>query len=733
MKKPEILSPAGSYEGFLGAVNAGADAVYMAGESYGARAYAKNFTQNEYLRALDYAHLHDRKIYMTVNTVIKNREYDALFDYMHPYYEEGLDGVIVQEPSLIKFFRTNFPDMEIHASTQMCVSSYEGALFMQELGVDRVVPARELSLNEVKEIVSTGIDTECFIHGSMCYCYSGQCLFSSMLGDRSGNRGRCAQPCRLPYSMKDKSSYILSLKDMCTIEMLPELIDAGIASFKIEGRMKNPAYTAGVTSIYRKMTDSYLENPNKEYKVSAEDMEILSNLYIRTSRTTGYYHMNHGKKMITPDSPSYMGNSDKLTNFFIDKYCREPVKKDISVKGKFITGSNALITINDSVTVEGNEVCKAMKAPLTKEDVEKRISKTGDSFFNVSFVSAEVSEDAFLPVGSINELRRNAVSEYENELLAKFCRKCPEEQASLKMGDNFNIYKDDTVDKFAKEDKTSDLKKGIMAFVNSESQIRTVLKFNRKLISGIVIPSDILSPKEFIKYAEEIHSRDISVFMRSPMVFRSQSEKDLYSFTEKVKDTVEGVFVNQMDTIYYFKEQFPNLLLYGDINLYVCNDNEGDFFKNWLKKFTVSPELNKDEINHLDISDGLQILYGRIPLMNTANCVCLSSDMCKKETAESNGFVYIKDRVKANLPVRLHCSEKMCYNTIYNSVPVSLHKQIPILMKLNCSDLCMHFTDESEDDILRILDMFDKLINEDVKDVQPFYEYTNGHFKNGVL
>lgn len=220
--KIEILAPAGSYGSFMAAVTAGADAVYAGGPRFGARAFADNFTEEQLLSAIDYAHFHGRKFYLTVNTLLKDAELEELYEYLDPLYRQGLDAVIVQDIGVLSFVREHFPGMDIHASTQMTVTNTEGALFLKEQGAARVVPARELALEEVRDIVEqTGLEMECFVHGALCYCYSGQCLLSSLIGGRSGNRGQCAQPCRLPYTVNEKKEYTLSLKDICTLELIP--------------------------------------------------------------------------------------------------------------------------------------------------------------------------------------------------------------------------------------------------------------------------------------------------------------------------------------------------------------------------------------------------------------------------------------------------------------------------------------------------------------------------------
>ena len=288
MKAIELLSPAGAYPILKAVIGAGADAVYVGGPAFGARAYADNFSKEELLESIDYAHIHNRKVYLTVNTLLKEREMEEqLFDYLLPYYEQGLDAVIVQDFGVLTFIREAFPQLSIHASTQMTVTGTDGAAFLQKQGASRIVTARELSFEEIQKIKSdTGVEIESFVHGALCYCYSGECLLSSMLGGRSGNRGRCAQPCRLPYEINGgKECFPLSMRDMCTIDLLPELIESGVDSFKIEGRMKSPSYVGYITRIYRKLIDNYQKN-NKEV-ITKEEENNLKILFNR-SFTNGY-------------------------------------------------------------------------------------------------------------------------------------------------------------------------------------------------------------------------------------------------------------------------------------------------------------------------------------------------------------------------------------------------------------------------------------------------------------
>ena len=314
----ELLAPAGSYESLRAAVNAGADAVYIGGSRFGARAYADNPDEDALLDGIRYCHLHGKKLYMTVNTLLKEEELEQeLYSYLFPYYQAGLDGVIVQDFGVVQYLAEHFPKLPVHASTQMTITGCDSVRVLQRHGVTRVVPARELSLDEVQQIIEeTGIEVETFVHGALCYCYSGQCLFSSMIGGRSGNRGRCAQPCRLPFRREDgernmlgSQKYLLSMKDLCTLELLPEIVGAGIASLKIEGRMKRLEYTAGVVSIYRKYLDrlEQMGGKPKHWKADPEDLRTLMDLYNRGGFTEGYYHQYNGPKMMSMERPNHFG------------------------------------------------------------------------------------------------------------------------------------------------------------------------------------------------------------------------------------------------------------------------------------------------------------------------------------------------------------------------------------------------------------------------------------------
>ena len=414
--KPELLSPAGNMECLEAALSAGCDAVYAGLDRFGARAFAGNFTSDQFAAAMDRMHVFGKKLYLTLNTLIKQDEYDEVYKLIKPLYENGLDGVIVQDLGVTALLIKEFDDLKIHASTQMSVSSLYGAKLLMDLGISRIVTSRELSLEEIKSIVSEGAELECFIHGAMCYSYSGMCLMSSFLGGRSGNRGRCAGPCRQPYSAgRMKNRYLLSMKDLCTVDILDDLIDAGIASFKIEGRMKSPAYVYGVTDIYRRSIDRICENPGEEWHPSPEDRKRLVELYSRGGISDGYYYLRNGLSLITVDKGAYKRE---------DKAGIKTERKRYELKAELraYTGEQLSLRLyakdapEKGITVTGDEVMKAENHPVTEEELYRHLNKTGGSDFIFISVDIDTDGNSFVRVSSINELRRKALAMVKDKL-----------------------------------------------------------------------------------------------------------------------------------------------------------------------------------------------------------------------------------------------------------------------------------------------------------------------------
>ena len=354
-KKPEILAPCGSYDIMIAAINAGADACYFGGYKFGARAYATNFDLETSLKAIDYAHIHGTSLYLTVNTLFKDNEIKALYDYLLPYYKAGLDAVIVQDFGVFKYIKEMFSDMHIHCSTQMNINSKHAALGMKNLGASRVVTARELTLDEIAHIKDTvDIEIESFVHGAMCYSYSGRCLMSSLAGGRSGNRGRCAQPCRKCYD----GEYILSMKDMCTLTDVPMLIDAGIDSLKIEGRMKNEYYVASAVDAYNQIATDVVEGCYNEKK-AVELKYKLANIYNRGGFCDGYYFIQGGPDMISKDRPNNQGielgkviyakNGEIGLKLYEDLYKQDVIELKLKTDSFIIDGKAKNNRANDSL------------------------------------------------------------------------------------------------------------------------------------------------------------------------------------------------------------------------------------------------------------------------------------------------------------------------------------------------------------------------------------------------
>ena len=448
--RTELLAPAGSLAGLKAVIAAGADAVYVGGTRFGARAYADNPGEEDLLYGIDYAHLRGAKVYMTVNTLLKEEEMDSLCSYMEPYVRCGLDAVLVQDFGVLVMLREAFPDLPLHASTQMTVTGPEGAALLREYGVTRVVPARELSLRElirIKEV--SGLEVETFVHGALCYCYSGACLMSSMIGGRSGNRGRCAQPCRLLNLLNDKTGFdgstsilerkearhFMSPKDLCTIDLLPEMIQAGIDSLKIEGRMKKPEYAAGVVSVYRACLDRAMTDPD-HYRVSEEEHRILYDLYNRSGFTDGYFHRRNGPEMMAlvkheltkEETDARQRLYEEMHSRYMDEpytvpvrarftvRSGEPLKAELSCSGHPESGAEI------AVQVEGPPVQEARKQPLSKERIRENAMKSGGTDFTILSLEIDTDGRSFVPISQINELRRDALDSLRDAVLASFRR-----------------------------------------------------------------------------------------------------------------------------------------------------------------------------------------------------------------------------------------------------------------------------------------------------------------------
>lgn len=701
----ELLAPAGSLEILKGVIESGADAVYVGGSMFGARAYANNFTEEELLEAIDFAHLRGVKVYLTVNTLIKNSEFSKLYDYLLVYYKRGLDAVIVQDIGVVKAIHEYFPSMEIHTSTQMTVTGADGVRFLSQFGVTRVVMAREVSLAEMKRIhEETGMELEAFVHGALCYSYSGQCLFSSILGGRSGNRGRCAQPCRLPYTVEGKKDeYILSLKDMCGIKALDKLHDAGVYSLKIEGRMKQLEYACGVVKYYRSYIDSMKP-------VSDADYDRIKALGNRCGFTDRYYFDHNGSDMVTYVKPNFVSNAAEPS----------PEKRKLSIEGELVLreGEPGSLTVKrGDVTYKASiePVSAALKAPLDKKAAIDRINKTGDTDFEFSHIKAQIGENVFVPNGALNKLRRDAISGLCDKLLKKYYRddaRYADISSMCELPEH--VVKSDATH----EDGAVNAKDyTTICSCMTRAQLDTLIGYD--CFDVFYLDFDMYDRNTLIQqFADDVKSltkRNKKVYLMLPTIFRADSSDYFVSIAKELdKVNFEGFVVKNYEELYLTENLFTGKKVILDHNMYTFNDvSKSAFFEHGVSGDTVPLELNSREIMHRNNIGSQMIVYGYYPLMTTANCVHKNTKGCDKKQK----LIYLKDRYNKSFAVCNNCKE--CYNTIYNSLPTMLTKNIGKLKEAGIRSFRYSFTIETPKQIKAVMD--DKVA-----------EYTNGHYKRGV-
>lgn len=749
MKELELLAPAGSLKTLKAVIHAGADAVYLGGSMFGARAYANNFNEEELLEAIRFGHIHGRKIILAVNTLLKEYELGQLYDYLHPYYEAGLDDVIVQDMGVMEFIKTHFPNLPIHTSTQMTITNVEGARLLKEQGVERVVTAREMSLEEIQRIHDeVGVELESFIHGALCYCYSGQCLFSSIIGGRSGNRGRCAQPCRLSYEVLqgEKSltghhaTPILSLKDMCTLPFLYELADHGVYSFKIEGRMKTPEYAAGVVSIYRKYMDSYLDG--SRIPVEKKDIRALLELGNRGGFTNGYYYHHNDSDMLSGESASHNKSEGVLQDNIRREYVDTELKEKI--KGKLILNKECPAKIEVQygkikVSYQGDMVLVAQNRPLTKEVVTEKVTKTGNTPFVFENLEVTMDDDIFMPVNQLNQLRRGALEALEEALLKPYERTLPElvetSSAETDRQTTGNAIKEKQISGQSLSQTSGQQSAGssteVRVLIEDAEQLPAVLKAD--FVDTVYLDCMLYTRENLIRKLSEdidrVHASGKKAFYVFPFIFRQQTSL----FYEKImpelkKLPLDGIMVRSLDEIAFIKEWGnENWQMVSDSNLYTYSNEAAEYFyRLGMIQDTIPVELNRKEILRRENSRSEMIIYGRLPLMITAQCIHKNTLGCMHQHKVLN----LKDRYSVHFPVKNFCSE--CYNVIYNSLPVCLFKEDVTVKKIAPAAVRLSFTTETEEETEQILTIYGDIYkNGGILGQMPM-ECTNGHFKRGV-
>ncbi len=751
IKRPEILSPVGDVNCLKAAIGAGCDAVYLAGEKYGARAYANNFTKDELIWAIQYAHLFRVKVYLTLNTLLFQEEIYDVVDYVEPLYLAGIDAIIVQDFGVAKIIKDNFPDLELHASTQMAVTGANASVLLKDYGFSRIVPARELSLTEIDNIKKqVDIELEVFVHGSMCYAYSGLCLFSSMLGGRSGNRGRCAGTCRLPMQLNQtKDIYPLSMKDLCGYEFIPQLIEAKVDSFKIEGRMKSPEYVGMVTSIYREGVDAYLKD--QEYFVKNQEkvkasVSRLSKLYTRSGVETGYFDKHSSKSMISINSPAYSSsvdyNEETTKSTFVIEEPSISVNAHVCLKLK----DNAKLTIYNneySVTVETDEVLLAQNRPLINQDIEKQIRKSGGTGVAIKEISFDCDSHIFMGVKQLNELRRLAVDTFIKEYSGlaisenRIGKPSNDQSGQILPGtsDTDLHEKNDALNKNPSfEIKISNLEQ-LKACISS-------IESKEGMGHRLYVPFTLFfKANELLKETRTINLRNIYVFF--PPIAREFVIKSVEDFMNQCKNRnlfPQGYLVGNLE-ILQFINQFLQMYaisgeLISDYSLYVMNSEAYKFLNAYsVQEFVAPYELNEKKLRNMKSLSGKIIIYGYIPLMETANCVYQTMGLCKDRQhhkIDASGPLALKDRYHKEFQVL--CHHDRCENTIYNCVPLALHTEYESVLELGF-DQILSFTLEDSEQTKKIMGFFTKLYKGRLnnEDTSLLKEFTKGHYKRGIL
>ena len=802
-EKIELLAPVGSLEALYAAVQNGANAVYLGGKVFNARHYASNFGSEQMIVAVNYAHLRNVKVYVTVNILLDDTELEEAIDYIKFLYEIDVDGIIVQDLGLASLVREFFPDIEVHGSTQMTINNLPGAEFLYDMGFKRVVLARETPIDEIKYIhQKTPIELEAFVHGALCMSYSGQCLMSSIIGGRSGNRGRCAQPCRMAYSIVDKKGnllkdwdkkYILSTKDLNTLDNLQELIDSGIISLKIEGRMKRPEYVATVVSNYRKALDygsnslrpednkdveqifnrgftkgltfgdfgkafSSIDRPDnrgilvgkvtnvdkhKVYISLHDDVEQGDGLELVTGNDEYKgvivpYKVKKGTSLILEkpgyilkDSLVYKTSSMDLLNRAKLSYSKDNIKHPIDMEVDIKIGSRPKLKIRHKEQIIEVEIDKIVeegqKVSLNEDKVIDQLAKLGDTVYSLNNISVDLDDNSYLPLSSLNQLRREAVEKLDDILKKKNKRQPIDEK----------LYRDKKKDFFAYKAINRDIDNRISIRVSNIEQFEQLdLDKLDRIYLGFYDNLD--------EVIDKINKHQKEIYIWTDKILYQRDLDQIGEKIEPIKNRIHGISVSNLGSLKYFKDRF-DLKIHGDIGLNVFNSFTLNYLNSvGLDSLTLSPELNLTQISRIgDKSKTITeaIVYGYLPLMITKYCPMSVVKGCKDDkdchTCNFAKGYGLKDR----LGMTFYMERKQGASTIYNSVPILVLDSLNQIFNKGISMARLDFTIE-KDNIKEIqsihYDYCQGKINKD--EIREFIdrfkeksEITKGHFFRGVM
>lgn len=792
LNRTEILAPAGNYDAVRAAVNAHADAIYLGGSMFSARAFAGNFDEKELLDTIDYCHTFDVKVYMAINTLLKNEEIKRLPEYVKPFYREGVDGIIVQDMGVAGVLSACFPDLPLHGSTQLSVSSEYGAAFLKKIGMTRFVPSRELSLDEIRAIKDkVNIEIETFVHGAMCYSYSGRCLMSSYAGGRSGNRGRCAQPCRKKYRLGDESAYMLSLKDMCMLQYIDKLMDAGIDSFKIEGRMKKPEYVAATTYAYKEIRDAYLSGCKDLKKIASRYEDMLRDVYNRGGFYSGYYFTAHGRQMLADIRPNHtgvkIGKVSSIEKPFVKvKLCNDVNAADVlEIRGRkgvveltcgeaaaahstiFLKGKNF-----QSFSI-GDQIYRTRNSKLLN-DIQKEIIDSDRKIAVKAFLTARIGERIKLSVSTYDTASTKTVNVcvYGPECMAASNKPVTQEQLIEKIkktgGTSFEIseIEADVEDglfvqisainglrRQALDELGRSLadrhKRDIKSVICCEDNYDESGFKNQSDMSGFSISvcqedhvnivknykwvSRVILDYNIRQYRQTMLNKNTSVFIALPEIFR---QKNLVEYADMLSDIsdFDGVMIRNIDELGYLIEIGYKGDVVADAGLYVYNDHAAAFYKNQIHNisFVSSAELTYNEIKNLSTNTLLKI-YGYQKVTVSANCI--SGNYCGGCAQKSSQMMNLTDDMGNVFYVRNYCGE--CYNIMYNGVPTSILDRLDLIHD-SFTDAYIELTVEDGEKTNKIMDYIEKNIiglgdMEQDNDVHaPIKEYTRGHYFKGI-
>ncbi|KKG10843.1 MULTISPECIES: DUF3656 domain-containing protein [unclassified Methanosarcina] len=868
--KPELLAPAGGMEALTAAVENGADAAYIGARAFSARGYASNFSEEELEKAIDYAHLRGVKIYVTVNTLLKEGEMESALILLSRLREMGTDAIIIQDLGLISLSRKYLPDLPLHASTQMTLHNSEGVAFVKELGIERVVLSREVSLEDINKIKEKNdVEIEVFVHGALCISYSGQCLLSSLIGGRSGNRGYCAQPCRKKYRLycagkqvKTSGSYLLSPKDLNTTSGLGALIEAGIESFKIEGRMKRPEYVAGVVRIYHRLIDRYLKNP-AGYSVSEEEQETLTQLFNR-GFTSGYFFGNPREKLMSRENPHNRGipagtvvsydtrtkririklsNSLRLGDGIMvenaetrpedkgkiissmytergpvynagkgevieisfdsrapsgstvyrthDKKLMDSLKKEsefgalrpkipLLITATIAPGKPARLEIKDSdsnvVAVESEYLVeKAEKVPTSKAQIEKQLTKLGNTLFEAAELNVNVEEDIFIPVGQLNDLRTKAVLQLENLRVSKW-KRAPLENLQFPV---FGEKKATEIEEIEENGKPEETEK--IGETREIEEIKTQKLPGKPLLSVSVYSSEGLegalaggadcvyfgeglyrrpkaAGKEKNSDGEEASGRSLeSIFESAVLKARAAGSKIYFNTPKIVKDYemkpveellshvekfgADGVLVSNLGTFNLAKEKKVPCIADSPMNIY-----NGYTFALLLQKgaemAVISPELTLDELKEVAAYGPAEcIIHGRLELMESEHCLAgglLGKDGNQCSAPCTSGNFKLVDEKNYEFPLLM---DYQCRTHLLNSRSLCMLEYVPVLIESGVSSLRIETLGmDNPEEIRRITGKYRKAIDAFCETGERAKEkcedlgkgFTTGHYFRGV-